>query len=235
MPVGIDKSTAGLGGNIPQQNITGYTRLRQKQLYFSQRAIALLLDKTLRSGYGGLELGTVLAQDQNTDKYVPYVPDTIDLAADVGRVPLLNDCTTADNFDVLMEQSYKLQTGDVIVLTDTDGSYEQATISDIDRDSYDYKATVTLSGATSGTFTVAKKANCYVKAEDVSGDNKASKAAFILDMNVDTGNGEDAEGALAPVLLSNAIIYQASCVGMDSQAITDLGNVSSDGQYYILK
>lgn len=235
MPVGIDKSSAGLGGNIPQQNIVGYTRLRQKQLYYSQRDIALIFDKTLRGGYGAIELGTVLAQDQNTDKFVPYVPDSIDLDKDVGRVPLLNDCDTADNFDVLMEQSYKLSSGDTIVLTDSDGTYEQATISDIDRDSYDYKATVTLSGAVSGTFTTAKKANCYLQAQDVSGDNKASKAVFILDMNVDTGNDEYAAGALAPVLISNAIIYQAACVGMDSQAITDLGNVTSDGQFYILK
>ncbi len=227
-------TSAGLGGAIPQQNLTGYHVAQYKRLYKSHREIALLLDKTLRAGYGCLEAGTVMAVDQNTDNLVPYTPDTIS-EEDPSRVFLLNDCSTADNFDVELLESYKLASGETIVMTDSDGTYEQATISGVDRSSSNYKANITLTGSTSNNFTVAKSANCYVKAEDASGDDKASKAKYVLDMAVDTGAGEDAEGGLGAVLLSNAVIYKDATVGMDSTAITDLGNVSEDGAYYILK
>lgn len=232
---GINR-TVGPAGDIPQQTIKGITPLFFKRLYKSPREIALLTDKTLRGGYGVLQIGTTLAVDQNdTDLLVPYVPDTIDYS-DVARVFLQNDCTTADNFYVDLLESYKLDAGDIVVLTDTDGSYEQAEISTINRTDYSQtgQALITLTGATSGTFTVAKKANCYVKAED-SASGKRSKAAYILDMEADTGAGEDANGANSTVLLSNAVIYQADCPNMDAQAITDLGNVTSEGIYYILK
>lgn len=231
---GINR-TVGAVGNSPQSSIRGYTPLFQKRLYKSPREVALLLDKTLRSGYGVLEAGTVLAVDQNdTDQLVPYTPDSISLT-DVSRVFLQTDCDTSDNFYVDMLESYKLAEDDVITLTDSDGAYESETISAIDRTSYSNKAKITLEAATAGAFTVAKDANCYVKAADEADTNKTSDAAYILDMEVDTGAGEYSAGGLASVVLSNAILYQDDCVGMDSTAITDLGNVSSDGIYYILK
>lgn len=232
---GLGRTAGGLGGAIPQQTITGYTVDVQKPLYKSPREVALLLDKTFRSGYGCLPKGTVVAKDENTDKYVPYAPDSIS-DEDVARVFLLNDCDTADNFDVDLLESYKVASGETIILTDSDGTYEAATISNIDRTSSKIKATITLTGAVSGTFTTAKDANCYLKAED-SGSGKRSKAKYILDMDVDTGAGEDAKGGLAAVLLSNAILYKSAIPNIDSQAMTDLGNVSEDesGIYYVVK
>lgn len=231
---GINR-TIGAAGNAPQQSIRGYTPLFQKRLYKSPREVALLLDKTLRSGYGVLEAGTVLAVDQNdTDQLVPYTPDTIG-TTDVSRVFLMTDCDASDNFYVDMLESYKLAVGDTITLTDSDGTYESEDISAIDRSSYDNKAKITLDASTAATFTVARDANCYVKAADEADGNKRSDAAYILDMEVDTGAGQYAAGGLASVVLSNAILYQDALVGMDSSAITDLGNVSSDGVYYILK
>lgn len=233
---GINR-TVGPAGDIPQQTLRGTTPFFRKRLYKSPREIALITDKTMRGGYGYLEIGTALAVDQNdTDLLVPYVPDTIGYE-DVARVFLQNDCTAADNFYVELLESYKMAVGDTIVLTDTNGTYEDAEISAIDRSTYENlgRALVTLTGATTATFTVARKANCYVKAKDDSSSNKNSEAAYILDMEIDTGAGENANGANAPVLLSNAIIYQADCPNMDSQAVTDLGNVTSDGVYYILK
>lgn len=226
--------TVGPAGDIPQQTIKGTTPMFFKRLYKSPREIAILTDKTFRGGYGVLEIGTVLAVDQNdTDLLVPYTPDTIGYE-DVSRVFLQNDCTTADNFYVGLLESYKLNEGDIIVLTDTDGTYEQAEISTINRTDYSQtgQALVTLTGATSNTFTVAKKGNCYVKAED-SASGKRSVAVYILDMEVDTGAGEDANGGLAAVLLQNALIYQADCPNMDSTAETDLG-VTSEGIYYLV-
>lgn len=232
---GLGRTSGGFGGAIPQQTITGYTVDVQKPLYKSPREIALLLDKTFRAGYGCLPKGTVLSKDENTDNYVPYAPDTI-ADTDVARVFLLNDCDTADNFDVDLLESYKVASGETIILTDTDGAYEAATISNIDRTSSNIKATVTLTGSTSNTFTTAKSANCYLKAED-NNTGKRSKAKFILDMDVDTGAGSDAAGGVAAVLLSNALLYKSAISNMDSQAMTDLGNVSEDegGQYYVVK
>jgi hypothetical protein len=234
---GLVRTTGGLGGDIPQQTIKGHSVLFHKRLYKSPREVALLLDKTLRGGYGVLEIGTVLATDQNdTDKLVPYTPDTI-AYTDVSRVFLLNDCSNADNFYVDLMESYKLAVGDTIVMSNTDDDYEDEEIESIDRTTYASlgKALVTVVGTAAADYTVAKKGNCYVKAEDDTSGNKNSKATYILEMEVDTGAGEDAEGGLGTVLLSNAIIYQSDCPNMDTQAITDLGNVSSDGIYYIIK
>lgn len=232
---GINRTSAGLGGNIPQQTITGYETYIETPLYKSPREVALLLDKTFRAGYGCLPKGTVLAKDQNTDKLVPYVPDSIDTENDFARVFLLNDCDAADNFDVDMVESYKLAEGDSILIMDSSTSGESSEIDSIDRTSSKYKATVTLTGATSGSFTTGNDANCYVKAEDAD-SGKRSKAVYVLDMEVDTGAGEYAKGGLGSVLLSNAILYKNAVTGMDSQAMTDLGNVSEDDAgYYIVK
>lgn len=226
--------TPGAGGDSPHQSIRGFTPTFDKKLYFRGRDAALIVDATFRAGYGVLERGMAIAIDQNdTDKLIPYTPDTISLN-DISRVFLLTDCDTADNFYVEMYESYKVAVGDVVVLTDTDGTYEQATISAIDRTTYDNKAKITLTGAVSGTFEISKLANCYLKAEDTA-SGKASKAMCVLDSDVDTGAGDVAEGALGPVLLSNAVIYQSACVFMDAQAISDLGNITSWGVFYILK
>lgn len=232
---GINR-TVGPAGDIPQQTIRGIVPMFFKRLYKSPREVALLLDKTLRGGYGVLEIGTVLAVDQNdTDLLVPYTPDTIDYE-DVSRVFLQNDCDDSDNFYVDLLESYKLAEGDTIVMSNDDDDYEDEVIDSIDRTTYANlgRALVTLEGTAALDYTVAKKANCYVKAKDDSSGNKNSKAVYILEMEVDTGAGEAANGGLGVVLLSNAIIYQSDCVGMDAQAITDLGNVTSDGIYYIV-
>lgn len=236
---GVDRTTAGLGGNVPQQTITGKYPAFYKRLYKSPREVALLLDKPFRAGYGCLPIGTVLAVDQGNNTLVPYTPDTVS-EDDPSRVFLLGDCS-ATTFDVLLVESYKLAANDVITMCDEGGSpnnYEKATIDSIDRTSSDYKATVTLTGSISGSFTVANSANCFVKAKDADTDTKLSEAEYVLDMEVDTGAGEDASGGLGAVLLTNAIIYQDAVVGMDSSAITDLSNrgvdVISDGVYYIL-
>jgi hypothetical protein len=230
---GIARTSAGLGGDIPQQNLTGWTAAFHKRLYKSPREVALLLDKTFKAGYGCLEIGTVLAEDQNSGNLVPYAPDTIS-EEDVARVFLLNDVSSPfTSFDVDLLESYKLASGETIIITDTDGSYSQTAITGIDRTSSPRKATVTVNEV-SASFSVSKLANAYVKAEDAA-SGKRSKAKYILDMTVDTGAGADAEGGLGAVLLSNAIVYKEDVPNMDSAAMTNLGNVSEDGGYYVVK
>jgi len=236
---GLDRTRAGLGGSVPQQTITGYTVFKEKRLYKSLRDIALLRDKTFRSGYGVLEIGTVLAVDLNGDCY-PYIPDTISLQ-DVGRVFLKQDAADTQT-DIVVDyyESFKLAVGDVIKITD-DGSttFENGTIDSIARDPATGLATITLDGNLTGAFAVSDDANIYLKGDGtgvaVDAANKGSLAAYILDMEVDTGGGPVAKGGYGSVLMSNAVIYQDACVGMDAQAITDLGNVSTDNPYYILR
>lgn len=227
--------TVGANGDIPQQTIKGYTPLFEKRLFKSRRDVAILTDKTFRAGYGVLEKGTVMAIDFNdTDKLVPYTPDTI-AYTDISRVFLLNDLTASTTFMVDLLESYKLAASDYIVLCDTDGVYETEQISSIDRTTYEDigQALVTIS-ACAGTFTVAKKACCWVKARTQADTNKCSLAKYVLDMDIDTGAGSDAKGALGSVILSNALIYQDGCVGMDATALSDLDFIE-DGIYYLIK
>lgn len=240
---GLDRTTAGLGGNIPQQTITGYTTAFYEQLFKSTRDIALLLDKTFRAGYGCLQIGSVVAMDQNTKELVPYVPETIS-EDDVGRVFLWTDLTsggTSGEFDVNMMESYKLKTGDVVAIGDSDTNAETHTISTIDRASSSVKATITLNNGVTSDFTVANKANAYLKAATSATNGNWSDAKYIIDAEIDTGAGEYAKGSLGSVILSNAVLNKdvVDKWNMDGRAKIDLGqnngNFVEDGTYYILK
>jgi hypothetical protein len=68
----------------------------------------------------------------------------------------------------------------------------------------------------------------------VSGATPFSVAKYILDADVDTGVGADAAGALAPVVLSNAVLYAASLLNASAAALVSL-NAVADGQHIILK
>ena len=233
---GLDRTRAGLGGSIPQHTITGHTVFKYKRLYKSLREIALLRDKTFRAGYGVLEIGTVLAVDNNTGDCYPYIPDAVS-RNDVGRIFLIANNDTNANLVVDYYESFKLRVGDVIKVND-DGSVgaEDGEIDSITRNVAAGTATITLTGATGGAYTVANDANIYLKGDGAGGAAlKGSNAAYILEMEVDTGGGPDAKGGLGSVLMSNAVIYQDACVNMDGQARTDLGNVTADTPYYIVR
>ena len=232
--MGPGVTSAGLGGMAPQVNRVGYSAIRERKLFYSQREVALLLEKQLRGGYGDLLAGTVLAE-MTAAPYdlVPYIPDTIS-ATDVGRIFLVNDNITAATFKIWAEDRGKLKAADVIVLTDTDGTYEEATVSSMAEDAGGRTWTVTLSGATTtvGGFTVAKSANCYLKA---GASGKRSTAKYILDQDVYTGNYENpTPGALTSVFLSNGIVYKSMMVGLDATAASALGAVI-DGNFVIVK
>ena len=227
-------TSAGLGGYGPQVNRGGYTAIRERKLFKSQREVALLLEKTIRGGYGDILAGTVMAE-MTAAPYdlVPYIPDTIS-TTDVGRIFLVNDNITAATFKIWAEDRGKLKATDVIVLTDTDGTYEEATVSSIAEDAGGRTWTVTLSGATTtaGGFTVAKSANCYLKA---GASGKRSTAKYILDQDVYTGDYENpGPGAQTSVFLSNGILYKNMMIGLDTAAATALGAVV-DGNFVIVK
>lgn len=232
--MGPGVTSAGLGGMAPQVNRVGYSAIRERKLFYSQREVALLLEKQLRGGYGDLLAGTVLAE-MTAAPYdlVPYIPDTIS-TTDVGRIFLVNDNITSATFKIWAEDRGKIKAADVIVLTDTDGTYEEATVSSMAEDAGGRTWTVTLSGATvtAGGFTVAKSANCYLKS---GASGKRSTAKYILDQDVYTGNYENpTPGALTSVFLSNGIVYKSMMVGLDATAASALGAVI-DGNFVIVK
>jgi hypothetical protein len=52
--------------------------------------------------------------------------------------------------------------------------------------------------------------------------------------SVDTGTGEDAQGALGTLLISNAILYNGMLLNVDSNARTDI-TATVNGQYLVVK
>lgn len=226
-------TTAGLGGSIPQLN-RGADTPGYKPLYHSLPEVALIIDKTLKAGYGVLRAGTVAAVAGNY--LVPYTQDDHD-NADVTRAYLVTDGANGANVCyVTQTDSYKFAVGDTIMLVrDNAGApdyHDGGAITAIDRTTESFRAKITFTtvfGA--ATFTTANKANCYVKA----GTNaKGSKAVYVIDQDIDTGTGEDAKGALTSVCVSNAVLYKNNMTNLDSSAVTDLGGVV-DGRFFILK
>ncbi len=233
MPVGINKTNAGIGGQIPQHNLTGYTQLREKRLYKSLRDVALLTDMNMRGGFGQLERGTVLAEDSNTGFMVPYVADDPTDTASPGAVFLVaNGANASDELRISLEESYKFAAGDDIAINSGGAAMLARTIDDIDRTGQ--VAIITLTVALNDDYTTADNAYIFLQCGAVGEDY--SEAVCILDSDIYTGVDEGSGGALAPVLLSNAVIYQDAVIGMDAGAQTDLGNVSEFGTiYYVLR
>ena len=231
--MGVGVTNAGLGGYTPQINRGGYTSLREKRLFKSQREAGLFLEKMVRGGYGEIPAGTILAE-MTAAPYdlVPYVPDVI-AATDKGRIMLVTDNITATTFKIWKEDMAKLKAADVVVMTDTDGTYEEATVSTVALDADGRLATVTLSAATVtvGGFTVAKSANCYQKAGSAG---KRSTAKYMLDQDVFTGEIDNPNGAQTSVFISNGIVYKEALVNLDATAATSLGAVV-DGNLVIFK
>jgi len=92
--------------------------------------------------------------------------------------------------------------------------------------------TFTTSITNYANFTTEYYGNVYVKGGDSS--TPFTKAACIIDADVDSGIGEFAVGALTSIVISNAVLYTASLIGLDAAAIVDLGSVD-DGRFTILK
>ena len=230
--IGMNVTTAGIGGDLPQVNHVMGPQFREKRLLFSEPEIALIIQKNVRGGYGDLEMGTIMAVDSNSGFLVPYIPTTIS-ATDKGRVMLITDNITSATFKIWKEDSGKIKATDVVIMTDTDAAYEEATVLSVVVDADGRMATVTLTAATvqAGGFTVAKAANCYLKS---GAAGKKSDAKYVMDQYLSTGGYDNPNGAHTSVIVSNAIVYADALVGSDAAALTALGGVS-DGPYVILK
>jgi hypothetical protein len=219
-----------------------------KKLFYSEPDRALTKEVTMQAGYGLIPAGTVLAKNLsaagNKQKYVPLMPgiaaalpDAADPNHQLACAFALDTTVTAEVIFVTMEDSYKFVVGDdIVILSDTTygaSSENLGAIISIDRTTYLHKALITYTATISGSFTAAQMACIHVEAGAVT-TNSYSVAVGVLMHSVNTGVGEKAQGAVAPMILSNAMLYNALLVNMIAQARTDLG-ASVDGQFLIMK
>lgn len=220
-------TTNGLGGSTPQFNTHGRVP-GAKALFFSLREQALIKDKTIKPGYGMLTAGTIMATETGGD-LVPYCPVSVDYE-DKGRAFLLQDVAAAAVLYMSIDDSWRFAVGDTLIVTDSAGTTtDGGAITAIDRDTYPNMATVTVTNNI--TATTANKASAHL---DAGTAGNHSDATWILDQDVFTGTGEEAKGANASVVISNAILYLSALVGYDATAATSLGMVT-DGPHVILK
>jgi len=234
------RSSAGLHGATPQMNRMPETA-GTRPLFHSVRDIALILDKTLQGGYGVLKIGTILAENSVTGLLVPYMTDDHD-DDNVGRAFVVSTITNGTHVvNVTLADSYKFQVGDhLMAVRGTGGSpateyTNMGAIASIDRTTYPNFAVITAtSNVGNANYTVANATNVFVKSGAVA--TKYSTAKYILDKDVDTGEGEytAAYGGNTSVVLSNAVLYLATLVGYDASALSNLGAVE-DGRFLILK
>lgn len=228
-----------LGGSIPQlvRNPEGQGI---KRLFFSQRDIALIKDKTVSASYGVLRAGTVMAENTSgaggKGKLVPFVPVSTDVVlgtdSAIGVSAVVANGATGHIY-VSKADSYKYAVGDQLYFdNDSDeGPVDCGDITAIDRTTSPIYADIACGSYTATNCTVAKKAYVYVETD---ASDPYSKAKYILDKDIDTGTGEDAAGALTSVVISNAILYKASLINCGDDAVSDLSAVV-DGPHLILK
>jgi len=217
-----------------------------KNIFYTSPNEALTKEVTLIPGCGVVKAGTALAKitgdGPSKNKYVPYNPTTISNADTVdeqkGRAFLVADAETgASVVYVTIEDSYKFQVGDQIYIADDDtktsSSEDLGVITAIDRSTYRHMAKITATNNISGTVTVAKYASIFHEA-GADNSNTWSDSVGILATTVDTGEGEHAQGAVADMVISNAMLYNGMLTNVDAAARTDLG-ATVDGQFLILK
>lgn len=211
-----------------------------KKLYFSDPNAALKLQITLQAGYGLLPQGQSLAKNLsnlatgNKGKYLPYNPTTIG-TGDKGRAYLVTNSGTTDTFVyVSMNDSYKFKVGDDLIIHDNVTAAEnKGAITAIDRTTESHRAKITFTTAIGGTaYTTARRACVFPEKGDSS--NGYSDCVGILEKAVDTGTGSSAKGAVATMIISNAILYNGMLTDMDAAARTDL-SASVIGQFLVVK
>ena len=207
-------------------------------LYVSKSEAALKLQGTIQAGYGTLQAGQVLARNLSADggvgKYVPYNLTSFDgTEASPGRAYLVADSGTSTTAYVTINDSYKFVVGDDLCInSDGETAESLGAITAIDVTSETQRAKITFTTSITNDMTTAGYA--YVCVEAGVASNSYSDAVGILEISVDTGTGSTAAGALAPVIVSNAILYGGMLSGNDDASVTDLSAVEV-GNNYILK
>lgn len=230
-------------GSTPQLN-RGAQVAGARALFHSVRDIALILDKTLKAGYGVLKAGTLMAvvagetDAADYGKLVPYAMTNASAAQNGGNAKAylaVNYTSTGTTAQITNEESYKFTLGDHLIMGATgETSQTCGELTGIARSTVTGLATLTFTAITTTAMTVANSAFVHVKS---AAADPFTKAVYLLDQDTDTGTGEDALGALSSVVVSNAIVYKAVIDGINGETaayVTDMGGVA-DGRFVILK
>ena len=223
-------------GDIPQFNRG--VESEYKRLFYSERSIALFLQKTFHAGYGSVPAGQIVAVDSVTGKIVPYVPATYSnlVSQQKGRAALIVDGGVNTYCYVTNDNSYKFTVGQSLAATYSNSTYlDCGAITAITRDSgATGRAKIEFTNAIDANYTVANEANIYVLTDSSS---PYTKDKYVLDKSIDTGTGENAAGALTSVVIANAVLYIGLLTDYDSAVLSDLGTTVAiaDGQYLIFR
>jgi len=204
-----------------------------RKLYYSNPDAALKVPVSISKGFGVLKMGTALAKNNSAagsvGKMLPYDPTAITGAEDApGRAYLVTDSGIADNFVyVAMDDSYKFSVGDDLIINDdTTAAENLGAITAIDRTTYTNRAKITATSNIGGTaFTTARFAYVTIEGYDT--------CVGILEKTVDTGDDEDAAGALATLIIGNCVLYTGTLLNVDSAALTDLSAATFGNYTYI--
>ena len=229
-------TSRGAYGSIPQHRQPAESP-GWKTLFHSVRDIALIIDKTIKPGFGILREGTLMSQIYGGDQLVPYAR-TSRTDVHAGRTFVISDVAAqATTVRVSLKKSYRFAVGDVIVLCNNSaaGVFEDlGAITEIDRTTYPDIAVITPTTAVANvaTHTVANSTAIYHKTKV---DSPFMTATHILDKDVDTGEDVGSLGGLTSVVLSNAVLNYGVLVGIDSAAITALSAVNDNNRFLILK
>lgn len=207
-----------------------------KHIFYSEEIAARRVPVTFQAGYGTLKAGTAIALNKSAaggkGKMLPYNPTSFTGAEEhPGRAYLVSNSGTTDKYVyVSMDDSYKFQVGDDVIINDNTTSAENVgAITEIDRTTYTHMAKITFTSAIGGTaFTIARKAYICVEAGDNT--NNYSDCVGILENSIETGTGKNSKGGLGSLILGNAVLYEGLLTNVDSAAKTDLG-ASSFGQF----
>lgn len=221
-------TTKASNGTMPQIRHAVESKGRDA-LFHSMREQALILDKTCRAGFGVLPAGTIMMKDAN-GLLIPYA------SINDHRSLAITDLPTTTSIIILADEQYKYAVGeDIILVNDTDGAVDGGAIVSITEADNGLTATIVFTNTLTLTnFTVALNAACYLKSAGTSPGADFMIATHILDMDVDTGYGDNAKGGLCSVVLSNAILYKMKMANVDAAALTDLGALDDD-PYIVLK
>jgi hypothetical protein len=199
-----------------------------KRMYFSEPSAARRIPRTVKGGYGILEHGMLMAENLSVatkGKLVPYDMDAVTgTELSPCRAYLLSDVASgATTVEVAVNDSYKFEVGDELVIRDSATTYTGlGAITAIDRAAYPHKVVITVATAAGAAFTTAQHGYVAIKGVDV--------AVGILDKSVDTYVGADAKDANTVLLLGNAVLYAGVVTNQDSAGLNDI-NASAVSQF----
>lgn len=206
----------------------------------SRRENAIIKSISIPGGFGvvpsGQVMGIITESTNRKGLYIPRVPKTPSAALTdaVGVTYLTADVSSGTTLTVTMEDSYKFAIGDHLSIADdttNDSSAEDlGAITAIDRTTYTHIATITVTNAVSGSFTVANGAWTFIQTKTTA---RFEEAQGILLGSVDTGIGENAKGGDGALVVGNAEFYESGLRQYDTDVATDLSSTDLGDTIYL--